>query len=376
MAKNKKTNRNIAINLALFFVAIAIFLVFFEIIARLLNPEYGSTKGMFQKDEVLDYSMTPNFKGKFSRQEFKLELQTNSLGLRDIEYGEKKGNEFRILALGDSFAWGAYGTELNQTYLKILEKKLNERGGKNFRYLVINAGVPGYGTDQELLYLKDRGYKLKPDLIMLNFFVGNDFIDNLQSGEMTVKDGFLVTSKSRQKFAEKLRAFLLANSHAYRVIEKGMLNVFGNFIQKYVKGKIQQDDYQAKLFLAPLNKDIKQQITKTKEVLKDMKSYANSNNMTFVIVLMPLNYQVDNNLKQIFIENNYKNQQYDMGQPQKAIKEWGRNNNVVVIDLLPELQRLNKDNDFYWKFNPHFNIKGNEAVGQIIYQELTRKGIV
>ncbi|MBI2653355.1 hypothetical protein HYX02_00950 [Candidatus Woesearchaeota archaeon] len=359
-------------------MAIIVFFILFEITARLLNlyPEYGSTKGMFQNDEVLDYRMTPNFRGKFSRQEFKLEISTNSLGLRDVEYGEKKNNELRILALGDSFVWGAYGTELNQTFVKILERKLNEKS-RSLRYQVINAGVPGYGTDQEFLYLKDRGYKLKPDLILVNLFVGNDFLDNVQSGEMIVKNGALFTNKTRIKLGEKIRTFLLTNSHSYRIMERSMLNLFGNFIQKYVRGKIQQDDYQAQLFLKPVNKDITQQTIKTEEVLKETKLYTNSNNMTFVIVLIPLNYQVDNNLKQIFIENNYnQNQQYDMEQPQKIINEWAVKNNVTVIDLLPHLKKLNKDNDFYWKFNPHFNVKGNEIVGDIIYKELTKKGTI
>lgn len=377
MPKNKKT-RNIFTNLLLLLVAIIVFFILFEITARLLNlyPEYGSTKGMFQNDEVLDYRMTPNFRGKFSRQEFKLEISTNSLGLRDVEYGEKKNNELRILALGDSFVWGAYGTELNQTFVKILERKLNEKS-RSLRYQVINAGVPGYGTDQEFLYLKDRGYKLKPDLILVNLFVGNDFLDNVQSGEMIVKNGALFTNKTRIKLGEKIRTFLLTNSHSYRIMERSMLNLFGNFIQKYVRGKIQQDDYQAQLFLKPVNKDITQQTIKTEEVLKETKLYTNSNNMTFVIVLIPLNYQVDNNLKQIFIENNYnQNQQYDMEQPQKIINEWAVKNNVTVIDLLPHLKKLNKDNDFYWKFNPHFNVKGNEIVGDIIYKELTKKGTI
>ena len=36
-----------------------------------------------------------------------------------------------------------------------------------------------------------------------------------------------------------------------------------------------------------------------------MKSYLESKKIKFVIVLVPLKYQVDDNLKQIFIENNY-----------------------------------------------------------------------
>ena len=56
MAKNKKTNRNIAINLALFFVAIAIFLVFFEIKAKILylfSGKRASKKEDSQKRKII-----------------------------------------------------------------------------------------------------------------------------------------------------------------------------------------------------------------------------------------------------------------------------------------------------------------------------------
>jgi hypothetical protein len=43
---------------------------------------------------------------------------------------------------------------------------------------VLNAGVAGYGTDNELLYLRERGLALNPDLVLLLFFTGNDVSDN------------------------------------------------------------------------------------------------------------------------------------------------------------------------------------------------------
>ena len=58
-----------------------------------------------------------------------------------------------------------------------------------------------------------------------------------------------------------------------------------------------------------------------------------------------------------------------MGQPQKVIKEWAMQNNVTMIDLLPELSAQNSNDDFYWKLNSHFNAKGNEVAAKIIYRE-------
>ena len=44
----------------------------------------------------------------------------------------------------------------------------------------MNAGVGGYGTVQEYLYLKNEGLKLRPDLVLLMFY-DNDLSDNCLS---------------------------------------------------------------------------------------------------------------------------------------------------------------------------------------------------
>ena len=35
----------------------------------------------------------------------------------------------------------------------------------------MNAGVLGYGTDHEYYYLKEWGFKLKPDLVIVAFYI-------------------------------------------------------------------------------------------------------------------------------------------------------------------------------------------------------------
>ena len=107
---------------------------------------------------------------------FGTHIETNELGLRDHEYGPKHPGEFRILSLGDSYAFG-YGLELEQSYGKVLERELNEHY-PGTRFSVINAGVVGYGTRQQQLDF-DRLYaKLQPDFVLATFSAANDVYDN------------------------------------------------------------------------------------------------------------------------------------------------------------------------------------------------------
>src|SRR5262250_3032485 len=81
----------------------------------------------------------------------------NSLGLRNRELEPKKPGTRRILFLGDSLIFSGE-TSSGELYTAVLEHRLNSRsGGRNVPVEVINAGVPGYTTYQELEFLKIYG---------------------------------------------------------------------------------------------------------------------------------------------------------------------------------------------------------------------------
>ena len=92
----------------------------------------------------------------------------NSLGLRDIEIdgGPKK----TILFLGDSFVWG-YDVEASQRFTDLLRRDLPQ-------HRIVNAGIAGYGTDQEYLLMRRLWERIKPDVVVLIFCVDNDRRDN------------------------------------------------------------------------------------------------------------------------------------------------------------------------------------------------------
>jgi hypothetical protein len=71
---------------------------------------------------------------------------------------------------------------------------------------VINFGVSGYGTGQELLTLREKVWKYDPDVVLLAFTTGNDLSDNSRvlkgSGDLpyfVFADGKLVLDQSFQK---------------------------------------------------------------------------------------------------------------------------------------------------------------------------------
>lgn len=97
----------------------------------------------------------------------------NSLGLRNRELGPKKIDTSRILFLGDSLFWSGE-TSSGELFTEELEHRLNSQflNGPDTTE-IINAGIPGYTTYQELEFLKIHGLDMEPDIVVLGF-VFND----------------------------------------------------------------------------------------------------------------------------------------------------------------------------------------------------------
>jgi lysophospholipase L1-like esterase len=103
-------------------------------------------------------------------------VRVNSLGLRDDEIPlAKPAGERRILSLGDSFTF-ALGVRFEDLYVQQLEGLLAKQYPGE-RIQVINAGIAGYNTRQELIRLLAQGFEMSPDLITVGFYF-NDLVGN------------------------------------------------------------------------------------------------------------------------------------------------------------------------------------------------------
>lgn len=95
---------------------------------------------------------------------------TNSHGWRDGEHPLRKPpGVCRALLLGDSFAFGLFVDD-GERMSDLLAKGLD-------RLEVINMGITGFGTDQELRALETAGFDYSPDILILLAFPENDLDD-------------------------------------------------------------------------------------------------------------------------------------------------------------------------------------------------------
>ena len=130
-------------------------------------------KEIMQPSDVLGYHHVPLLSDRT--------IKINSHGLRDREFShEKPEGVRRILGIGDSFTFG-YGVNLDDCYLKQLERELNQSGDK---WEVINAGVTGYNMWQYIAYFQHYGYRYEPDLVTIGVYF-DDFYGDPSAGGKT-----------------------------------------------------------------------------------------------------------------------------------------------------------------------------------------------
>ena len=177
-------------NMLLLFLSMSVVAVGLEIALRILAARAEQTQlkqqetlrresefVFYEFDRYLGWKNKPLAEGSFATPDSKTFVRINSKGLRDEEYEyAKPPGVYRILVLGDSFAWG-YGVEQGNNFSDQLEELLNKSAAGNL-VEVINAGVSGYGTDQELLLLEREGMKYQPDLVLVAFATNDFTLDN------------------------------------------------------------------------------------------------------------------------------------------------------------------------------------------------------
>lgn len=124
------------------------------------------------------WSLRPSFGGWMGGRDAPLWVTTNSDGMRDVERSVvAEPGVMRIAVLGDSYVQGI-AVRLEHTLTSFLETHLEKCAAPGGRIEVLNFGVSGYGTAQELLTWRHHAKHYRPDVVILGFYTGNDVFNN------------------------------------------------------------------------------------------------------------------------------------------------------------------------------------------------------
>lgn len=157
-----------------------------------------------ESDQII-YELKPNLSVKFQH----APVTTNSFGMRNRETTlEKPADTYRIALMGDSYTFG-WGVEQSSTFAHVMEDKVNSLLGGKKKVEILNFGVPGYATFQEVALFFEKALKFQPDAVMF-YVIPNDFglpffIRDLQTNTSLVSATEFHTKKLSPEDTEALK---------------------------------------------------------------------------------------------------------------------------------------------------------------------------
>lgn len=151
-------------------------LIMLEVVLRIAVPQHEIPKWLVPSEDY-GHFQRPNFQQVYSYRGTNVTwtARINNLGLRGDDIDLARRDDRRIVFVGDSFTFG-YG--LDEPFIfptltgEILNHTLKEP------WTVINTGVGGWGTLQQLKFVSARLAEFRPDIIVLTF-CDNDLQDDV-----------------------------------------------------------------------------------------------------------------------------------------------------------------------------------------------------
>jgi hypothetical protein len=178
----------------------------------------------YQPEWDRGYALRPGASGVWTR-EGRGRVTISADGLRDGPHDRRPSpGVLRMAVLGDSFS-EALQVDQDQTWWHQLEQRLNGhprcavREGFPQGVEILNFGVGGYGTGQQLLTWRLQARAFQPQIVLLAMYLGNDIQDNTPQpredkpvfrlgpeGGLVIDNSFRASSGSRFRFSSLGRA--------------------------------------------------------------------------------------------------------------------------------------------------------------------------
>lgn len=177
------------------------------IIGGAYAPRYTTA---FDYDPELHYKLIPGAEREYQHTEInggdRFSYHVNDQGFRGPALKKATAGLRRLVVYGDSFIQGEYSRH-EDTFVHQLGKALQERLPGELE--AVNAGVAGYGPDQALLKMRLELDLLKPDLVVMAIYSGNDFGDlvrnklfRIDADENLIDNDFLFREHTVERLAQ------------------------------------------------------------------------------------------------------------------------------------------------------------------------------
>lgn len=259
-------------------LSIALTLILLEVILR--ATEHFSKKTT-KKEKRIEMIREAGNLYPPSNQLFSLTLERKNLGhrnhpsmgtsLRDYDYTLAKAqNAYRIIGLGDSFAWGWGVADNRRTTFKYLECWLNA-GANDKRYEVINCAQPGKSVKDYENYVKEYGRTFNPDMFLILYNINDSYLPHAS----------MVVDKRTRDLMQEQRDPLSDFSRLYRFIKKMIVKKrVHDYTVRHIKEGYFGPEKQQKWGRAQAN-------------IQEIQNFCQERGIELIVAIFPLLYELE-----------------------------------------------------------------------------------
>jgi len=387
--------------IVLLFFSLAFALLLTELFLRLIGYSYPL---FYVADYDRGVALRPGAAGLYQREGTNY-VRINSAGLRDREHAQAKPPDtVRIALLGDSYC-EALQVPQEQTFWWLLQQKLeacNAFPGKHVE--ILNFGVSGYGTGQELITFEREARQYSPDLVILLLTTNNDISDNLRALKMTDdipyftdRNGELVPDNSFRDSA----GFRWRTSVTNRLTEgiRDHLRTVQLIYYVHMLAKLKLADWRNRkratepapnqpaaqtqhlitvdnmIYLEPRDENWREAWQVTEGLIKRMHDEVKQAGANFLVVVgsNPVQVDPDPAVRQRFLD--YIGAK-DLFYPNLRLEQFASRQQIPLLDLAPRLQDFAQQHKVYLHGfgrdigNGHWNEQGHKLAAELMAEKM------
>lgn len=237
-------------------------------------------------------------------------ISINSHGHHDDDFPlQKPKGELRGLLLGGGVTMG-YGVDADEAYANQLEEILRSNDTRFLSHQMINAGVQGYSTAQELQIL-EKSLVTEPDFIAVGFCL-DDIVEPYWYDERFGGTGwFYGVSQS----SSSLLGYLLNETGYGRLIQQVRKRQYG---QEEVGSLYQKYSVKEMATTSPADLRFRRGWQNALDGLDEIYALAEAHNIPVVLLIFPYTFQLFND---------------ELKRPQEILIEHARRHSVEYIDF-------------------------------------------
>jgi hypothetical protein len=337
-------------------------IVLLEIVLRLFMPQtlrYASADGLTlgKPDSIVGHVNMPAARVTVRGPEYAVEYRINGEGLRDESQHviPKPAGITRILLLGDSFTFGD-GSDYSDIWPVVFERMLREEG---YGAGVVKAGVDGYDTSTEVLYLERLLPEYDPDIVVLAF-LPNDLFTNVPVTDEGPTG--MIPGRCPADIEAVVGPSRGIDLHSVRFAKRLVIRNDRLYAGLYLITARKE------FFTVPWSDELAGRIAVTKDLLKRAHAFCKEHGVEFVVLSIPQQFQV------LVAANGYELDGIDVSYIDELFSWFAAEEGFVWITVMPDLVETyrSEKNDLYFRLDGHLNPAGNRCVGESLFRQFRR----